>query len=186
MSDNQIISALKKVLENNLPDFGLNNFEISRSVQPTDQYISGSADSNIKTQIFIHRVANQLIQNAPIEKVVGGDDLSIEYIYIHNRSAIIEFDIVHYFDHTDIKAMSCIDVAELISDVLFDRTIIDELRKDKIRLEQRSSIRPAYIINESERFESFTSFDIELTYQTVRRRKVRKVKYIKDDILYPI
>lgn len=174
MRDNLIIAAIKSCLDENLPLWGLNDFEVSRSAQPTDQSVSGGYDTTYKTQILLHQISHVIFHDAP--------EMSGEFM-VNNRGARIQFDIIHNFDPSDISELTPDDVAELVSDLLVDPYIIKKLRQDGVRVQERSSIRPLFFVNESERYENMASFDLFVTYETHRYRRIDTTRAVVGDFL---
>lgn len=162
MTDNRLIEAFKVSIDRMLKDYGISDFEVSRLSQPTDQFAGASEDSDIKTQIFIHQVAREVIQNCPEE--IGG--------FLRNTRAImLQFDVLKWNDLENPIDYTANDIAEILSDLIFDRAFIKEIRKYGIRLESRSSIRSQYFINDRERFENVASLDVTASYTNTRIRK---------------
>lgn len=190
MLDNLLIGTLKKCLDRDLHLYGVNNFEVSRSAQPTDQYTSGDQDSPVKTQIFLHQVEQALIQNSPCysenrsERVTEFNydgtvkETIVTSIRQTTKEVKIRIDVIKWLDIKDPASLTSDDVAEIISDYLFDIETITCLRKEGIRMMSRSSIRPDYIVNEKERYENFASFDVVVTYTTTRKRVVKQVDHV--------
>ena len=160
MKDNLIIKALIECISQKLTEQGFTSFEVSRSAQPTDQYLGADIDSRIKTQIFLHQISHKILQNAATE--YKGEIES-------NRAVKVQIDCFHYYDIRDFDAFTPDDIAELISDMLFARDTIRCLREQGIRLESRTGIRPSFYINDKEHFENVASFDIVITYTNHRK-----------------
>lgn len=174
MTENHLISSIKNCIDRKLPIYNIRNFEVSRSAQPTDQFTGASVDSNIKTQIFLRQIARELIQNSPSE--------INEYRYT-NRASTIQIDIFKWLDIKNFNDRSSFDVAEILGDMLFDRSTINELREVGIRLESRTPIRPNYFVNDNEKYESIASFDILLSYTSVLRTDVPEITNIAPFII---
>jgi len=165
MTDNEIFIAIKGEIEIQLNHYGIDNFQVARNAQPTDQATGASIDSQYKTRILLHQVSHELISNTPVYLPLGRQS--------HNKAMTLQIDVAHSFDHEDVTALSATDICELVSDALFERDAIRRLRLQGVRIESRTGVMPRFIINDKDRFEKLPFFRLVATYETVRNKRFK-------------
>ncbi|CAH6969304.1 hypothetical protein VCHA30O60_50142 [Vibrio chagasii] len=170
MHDGLIVTTLMGEIENQLTLYGLTDFRVSRSQQPTNQH-SGASSLTEKYQIFIFQHTQG--------KVGFGwgysfDDESQKFKQKSNHVAIkrYQIDFLVDFDPSDELTIPAYDLAEDLSNILQHPDSIRNLRLKGVSLLSCSDVRPEFTINDSDLTGSTPSFDIEISYTKSYEKEV--------------
>jgi hypothetical protein len=163
MTDNQMMIALIAELNKQLTDYGITNFEVCRSQQPTTQHVGADKDDYIKTRVFLYSITNPSIGKSWAYK---GDISNFEREDTQHKSKSIQISVVHYFDYEDINALTPEDMANLVHDLIDSIDSIKSLREDGVYLESAGGVRPVFMLNDKDNTESLPNFDIVVNYQS--------------------
>ena len=166
MTDNQMMIAIIEEIERQLTlvSFGVagDTFEVSRSQQPTKQYVGADKDDPIKTRVFLFSITKG--SDGHGRNYTTGEEFT--RTDFQQKTKTLQISVAHYFNFEDPSARTPEDVAELIRDLMDSPDAIAALREQKIFLQDVSSVRPVFFTNDKDRFESMPNFDLQVNYST--------------------
>jgi len=163
MTDNQMMIALIGEIESQLTNYGAIDFEVSRNQQPTNQYTGADKDDSIKTRVFLYPITNPSVGK---NRRYQGDDQNFERVDTQHKSKSIQISVVHYFDYTDVNAMTPEDMCNLVHDLIDSPDAIKSLRGSDVYLQDAGDVRPVFSVNDKDQTESVPNFDITVNYQS--------------------
>lgn len=160
MLDGQIVKEIRLEIINQLTIYGINpaDLRVSRSNQPTAQY-QGASSSTEKYQVFITPVANVAIgwsrnYNATLDST-------------HVKQKAYQISCLVDFDPSDLNNFPASDLAQIINDMLQQTDAIKNLRDAGVFLHECQPVRPVFVVNGANEYESEPSFDIVVSYNAV-------------------
>jgi hypothetical protein len=179
MTDNEMMSALIAETERQLTLYGITDFEVSRGMQPTNQYAGADKDDPIKTRIFLHNVANP---NHGRSREYTLDIASPTRTDTHHKGKIIQYSVLHHFDYKDPDAFTPEDMANLVQQLMDSPDAIKKLIESDIFQQEVSDVRPTFKVNDKDRNESMPTFDLTVNYNS----SINKTAIIVDSLGHEI
>ena len=161
MNDNQLITAVITTIEDQLTLVGESSFEVARNFQPSNQFSGGDADSDIKTQVFLHAITSPVIGRS--RKYNATQDKRAD---LQHKSKLIQVSVLHSFDYKDEDSKTPEDMCGLIRDLLDSPDAIKSLRARGVFLQEVGEPRPMFFVNDKDQNESSPNFDLTVTYRS--------------------
>ncbi|CAH6851188.1 hypothetical protein EDB29_1011107 [Vibrio crassostreae] len=173
MHDGFIVTKLMGEIENQLTQYGLTDFRVSRSKQPTNQH-SGASSNTEKYQLFIFQAAQHKLGSG---WRYSFDDESQQFKQTSTHATIKRYqvDVLVDFDPSDLTTVPAYDLAEDLSNLLQHPDSIKNLRTHGLKVISCSDVRPEFSTNDSDLTGSAPSFDIEINYDKSYVKTVDKV-----------
>lgn len=162
MTDNELMITIKAELDSQLTGQGVTDFEVSRNQQPTNQYTGADKDDPIKTRVFLYAITNPTNWRS---RRYTGEDVNLKRTDIYHKSKSIQISVLHYFDYTDVNALTPEDMCNLVRDLIDSPDAIKNLRDNRVYLQEAGDVRPVFTVNDKDQTESMPSFDIIVNYQ---------------------
>lgn len=159
MLDGQIVNALITEIENQLTIYGLANFRVTRSNQPTNQH-AGATLGKSKYVVLVTPISNPKIGWG--RKYNDDETVTIT----HNQAKTYQIDALVDFDPSDLNDIPASDLCSIVSDMIQQPDAIRNLRDSGVRVENCGDVRPTFSVNNEDRFESTPSFDLTVTYNS--------------------
>lgn len=160
MLDGQIVKAIITEIRTQLEWYGIasGDLRISRSNQPTVQY-QGATTNTEKYQVFITPVTNIAIGWS--RKYNG----TLDFTHVKQKS--FQISTLVDFDPSDLNDIPANDLAQIINDTLQQTDAIKNLRDAGVFLHECQPVRPIFVVNGANEYESEPSFDIVVSYNAV-------------------
>ncbi|AUG84954.1 hypothetical protein MAELSTROM_34 [Pseudoalteromonas phage Maelstrom] len=182
MTDNEMMIAIIEEIERQLTlvSFGVagTDFEVSRSQQPTNQYVGADKDDPVKTRVFLFSITKG--SDGHGRNYTTGEEFT--RTDFQQKTKTLQISVAHYLDWKDPSALTPEDVTDLIRDLMDSPDAIAALRAQKIFLQEASSVRPVFFTNDKDRFESMPNFDLQVNYSTSITKSAGYVDVVGCDI----
>ncbi|CAH7182194.1 hypothetical protein VCHA50P417_20488 [Vibrio chagasii] len=180
MHDGFIVTKLMGEIENQLAQYGLTDFRVSRSQQPTNQHV-GAVTGTEKYQIFISQVNQSKLGYGWSYSAIEGKE-ALKQTSRHKTIKRYQIDLLVDFDPRDTTVIPAYDLAEDLSNLLQHPDSVAGLLEDGIGIVSCSDVRPEFTINESDLTGSTPSFDITINYAKRYEKEVGTISNVKDNI----
>lgn len=169
MTNNELISVLIVEITNQLASYGIKNFEVVRSNQPTNQFAGGTKNA----RVFLKVISIRSVSNSSFDAGI---------IKSHLKETRLQISVLSKTNYKSGKELSSLDLCELINDSIFERDSIQSLRNKGIRVERREAINQGFFNNNFDRFEILPSFDLIAVYQNNRIKQTKFIENVNQEI----
>ncbi len=177
MNDNQLISALITVIEDQLTLVNIENFEVSRNFQPSDQYAGADNDDAIKTRVYLHSITNPPMGHSRKYSTDNSQRADLQHM-----SETIQISVLHDFDYTDVNALTPKTMCNTVRALLDSPDAIKALRESNIFLQEVGDVRSIFFVNDKDQNESVPNFDLTVTYRSEIIKSTSTVTSVVDGI----
>lgn len=159
MTDNELFTALIAEIKTQLDAYGLTDYAVKRNYQP------GARNAGNGPVIYLHSVSVQNIGRGLDYSWASGEFEQSNY-----KARTIQVDVIYTPDVSDETALLAEDIAGALADLLQSQAAIEALRAEGVRVENVSSPRPVFTVNQSDQYESTPGFDLRVTYSNTYSR----------------
>lgn len=159
MNDNDILILLISVLRTGFTGLSLPDIGIKQSYQPTAQGVP------LDPTLFIHKVMAPRYgfpgRFSTYNTMTANFD-TVESIW---RTPTFQISALAVQNPANVNSLTASDYAEMAADVLQTEATRQTLLQSDVGIYRIMTVRPAYFVNERDRFEQEASFDVTLTHK---------------------
>lgn len=163
MLDGQIVAALIVEIKTQLGYYGITDADlrVGRGDQPTSQY-AGAASGAKKYQVFISPVAPEQVGWSRQYSRLDENNMNLKVT--HTKQKSYQVSCLVDFDPSNPDDMPAHDLAQVINDMLQQPDSVRTLRDKGVFVHECQPVRPAFVVNQSDNYESMPNFDMIISY----------------------
>ncbi len=151
----QIINVIKSQLTSYF-DVDLTDLNVTRSNQPTSQYIGAVSDTK-KYQVFITPISGGDSIGGGYKDSLNDDEDAVNRTYTEIEHGVYQIECYANYDSSDSTSLEGMDLAKTVRNMLMQQDTIEQFTAIGIYPENCTKVRPSFSVNNSGQYESTPS-----------------------------
>jgi len=174
--DNSLIRVIIAILKQGLIDCNIEGVTVKQSYQPRQSgIVSGPA-------IYIHKLNTHRYGYTGEKQIYNANNDNFDVRNINYRLSQYQFTALSIRNPANIEQLTASDLAQAAADIFTLQSTVRELCNNNVGIEKITTVRDGYFIDERERNEQESSFDLTFIYKVEKLTTQPKVQRIDHQI----